>query len=59
MTDLLREQEVSASGDCPPCPGKPVVERIAARTTRIGTGFVVRRAVPTRQRRMVGACCFL
>lgn len=35
------------------------LERIATRNAEIGDGFVVRRALPTRQRRMVGAWCFL
>lgn len=35
------------------------IERIAAHTAEIGKGFTVRRAVPTKARRMVGAWCFL
>ena len=33
--------------------------RIEARSAALGNGLVVRRALPTRQRRMVGAWCFL
>ncbi len=36
-----------------------ILERIEAHSAEIGTGFTVRRAVPTRARRMVGAWCFL
>jgi redox-sensitive bicupin YhaK (pirin superfamily) len=36
-----------------------VLDRIASKTAEIGPGFTVRRALPTRQRRMVGAWCFL
>jgi redox-sensitive bicupin YhaK (pirin superfamily) len=35
------------------------IERIASRPTDLGDGMVVRRALPTRARRMVGAWCFL
>lgn len=41
-----------------PSAGAPV-ERIAARATELGEGLAIRRALPTRQRRMVGAWCFL
>ena len=33
--------------------------KIEARSAALGNGLVVRRALPTRQRRMVGAWCFL
>jgi redox-sensitive bicupin YhaK (pirin superfamily) len=35
------------------------VERLTGRTSNLGDGLTVRRALPTRQRRMVGAWCFL
>lgn len=35
------------------------IERIAARASELVEGLVVHRALPTRQRRMVGAWCFL
>ncbi|MGH8106325.1 MAG: pirin family protein [Arenimonas sp.] len=35
------------------------LERITAHSAEVGKGFVVRRAVPTKARRMVGAWCFL
>lgn len=35
------------------------IERIEARVADLGNGIVVRRALPSRQRRMVGAWCFL
>lgn len=37
----------------------PVLERIETRVAQLGEGFTVARALPTRQRRMVGAWCFL
>ena len=59
MSNLALQSEGSRSTDCPACPGKPVLERIEARTAQIGEGFTIRRALPNRQRRMVGAWCFL
>jgi hypothetical protein len=35
------------------------IERIIPRTADLGEGMLVRRALPTRERRMVGAWCFL
>ncbi|KAB2926554.1 MAG: pirin family protein [Dechloromonas sp.] len=35
------------------------IQRIAGRPSEISAGMTVRRALPTRQRRMVGAWCFL
>ena len=35
------------------------IERIAPRVADLGDGLLVRRALPARQRRMVGAWCFL
>lgn len=37
----------------------PPPEHIAVRSATLGEGFTVGRALPTRQRRMVGAWCFL
>ena len=35
------------------------IERIATRAAELGEGLVIHRSLPTRQRRMVGAWCFL
>ena len=35
------------------------IQRIESRLTDLGDGMIVRRALPTRARRMVGAWCFL
>lgn len=59
MTNLAAEGAASRSSDCPPCPGRPVLERIEARVAEVGEGLMIRRALPNRQRRMVGAWCFL
>lgn len=55
----LQSQSISDSRDCPPCPGQPVLERIATRDAEIGTGLTIRRALPSKNRRMIGAWCFL
>ena len=36
-----------------------MIERIDASTASLGDGMTVRRALPTRQRRLIGAWCFL
>jgi redox-sensitive bicupin YhaK (pirin superfamily) len=46
-------------------PGQPVhhrgvsVERLESQRAKVGEGFEIRRALPNRHRRMVGAWCFL
>lgn len=58
MSNVENESTASRSGDCPQCPGQPVLERIEARSAIVGEGLVIRRALPSHQRRMVGAWCF-
>ncbi len=55
----LASQGISDSRDCPDCPGRPVLERITTRDAEIGTGLTIRRALPSKDRRMIGAWCFL
>jgi redox-sensitive bicupin YhaK (pirin superfamily) len=38
---------------------RPVIESLEARSTEIGGGILIRRALPNRHRRTVGAWCFL
>ncbi|MCA9535622.1 MAG: pirin family protein [Myxococcales bacterium] len=59
MSTTDHHAEPSHSGDCPPCAEAPVLERIDAHRAVIGEGFVLRRALPTAARRMVGPWCFL
>ena len=59
MTDTLHSDDPSRSADCPPCTGTPALDRIEAHRAEIGEGFVIRRALPTAKRRMVGPWCFL
>jgi quercetin 2,3-dioxygenase len=49
----------SPAAEAAPCPAHPVLERIEARATEIGGGLIIRRALPNRRRRTVGAWCFL
>lgn len=50
---------ISDSRDCPACPGKPVLQRLATRDAVLGAGLTIRRALPNPERRMIGAWCFL
>lgn len=59
MSNTEKQCEASKSSDCPATPSVPVSERLEARRAVIGDGFEIRRAVPNRHRRMVGAWCFL
>lgn len=43
----------------PETTGGPALELLPARSSDLGEGMLVRRALPTRGRRMVGAWCFL
>jgi quercetin 2,3-dioxygenase len=57
-TDPAATDAVPAA-EVPPCPAHPVLERIESRATEIGGGLMIRRALPNRRRRTVGAWCFL
>lgn len=50
--------ELSRSSDCPARPDEPVCERIPARIAVLGEGMTIRRVLPSRQRRTIGAFCF-
>lgn len=41
------------------CASAPALQRIASRQSVLGEGMVIRRALPSQHRRMVGAWCFL
>lgn len=58
MSNIENEKAASHSGDCPQCPNQPVLERIETRSALVGESLVIRRALPNRQRKMVGAWCF-
>ncbi|MDR3478435.1 MAG: pirin family protein [Gammaproteobacteria bacterium] len=58
MSDLMAGREVSDSKDCPAHALKPIHEKIMTRNAHIGKGLTIRRALPSRERRMIGAWCF-
>ncbi len=59
MSVVDKPDQVSSSEDGAGCPGQPVFQRIQARAAEVGHGLTIRRALPSRDRRMVGAWCFL
>lgn len=59
MSNLERISTPSGSDEGRPCADRPVIERVATRAAEVGRGLLVRRALPSRDRRMVGAWCFL
>ncbi|MCE9683617.1 hypothetical protein [Halomonas alkalisoli] len=58
MSNLVNEGSLSSSLDCPLVDGKRQVQHVSARTADVG-GIRVNRVLPSRQRRLVGAWCFL
>jgi hypothetical protein len=58
MSNVEPAVQTSSPVDCPPA-ATPVTQRIAARTTELGEGLQIRRALPARERRLIGAWCFL
>lgn len=59
MTNRTPEAAPSDSDDGADCAGQPVLEISEARRGTIGGALEVRRALPGKPRRMVGAWCFL
>jgi quercetin 2,3-dioxygenase len=57
MSVLDRRPESSRASDGPPCPDRPTLDLIPAREAEVA-GRTVRRALPRRQRRKIGAWCF-
>ena len=51
--------ELSRSSDCPHPDRQHPVQHLSARRAEIGGGVSVSRLLPSRQRRMIGAWCFL
>lgn len=47
------------SSSSAPSPMAPMLDRIAAKSSELAEGLTIRRSLPTRQRRMIGAWCFL
>jgi quercetin 2,3-dioxygenase len=58
MSDMIKDATASSSLDCPVVDGRRQVQHVAARVAEVG-GIPIHRVLPTRQRRLVGAWCFL
>jgi len=56
MTDLLVDEQPKA---CRPTETRCQIETFPAREAELGGGLKIRRALPNRTKRMVGAWCFL
>ncbi len=59
MSNLEQQCSPSLSSDCPDTARQPVSEIIDTRDAVLGEGLTIRRALPSRRRRMIGAWCFL
>lgn len=59
MSNLYLQKELSSSKNCPPSSEKPIHQVIHCRETTLGNDLIIRRALPHRERRMIGAWCFL
>ncbi|MBD3896294.1 pirin family protein [Halomonas sp. ML-15] len=58
MSNLVNDRKLSSSLDCPVVDGKRQIQHVAPRSADVG-GIPVNRVLPTRERRLVGAWCFL
>jgi len=57
MTNQQQDSDESLSSDCPVHAN--AIQKVSARSAEIGGGITVNRVLPSRQRRMIGAWCFL
>lgn len=54
------DTQPSSSLDCPvDAKGEKSIQRVAGRSAQVGGGITVNRLMPSSQRRMIGAWCFL
>lgn len=58
MSNTEERCDLSSSRDCPER-REHLLQRVTARAAEIGGGITVSRLMPSRQRRMIGAWCFL
>ena len=59
MSDLETPCRASNSGEGADVAREPVSQLIATRDAVLGEGLTIRRALPSRERRLIGAWCFL
>lgn len=58
MSNLLTQNQISDSKDCPNIPKKIKFQKVTTRDAQIGGGLSIKRALPHHDRRMIGAWCF-
>ncbi|WP_445004063.1 pirin family protein [Halomonas mongoliensis] len=58
MSNHIKDATASSSLDCPVVEGRCQVQHVPARAAEVG-GIPIHRVLPSRQRRLVGAWCFL
>lgn len=58
MSSQLPPRELSSSRDCPIVDGKRAIQHVSPRGAEVG-GIPIHRVLPSRQRRLIGAWCFL
>src|SRR5690554_2590737 len=58
MSNQIKDAAASSSLDCPVVEGRRQVQHVPARKAEVG-GIPIHRVLPSRQRRLVGAWCFL
>lgn len=59
MSDLNPQCQLSDSKDAENFSSQPVQQILSTRDATLGEGLIIRRALPHRERRMIGAWCFL
>lgn len=59
MSSLESKPSPSFSFDCPAAASEPTLRRIDTRETLLGGSLLIRRALPSAKKRMIGAWCFL
>lgn len=58
MSDLIVKPQLSNSKDCPAAALKPIHKKIPTHKALVGDHVPIRRALPHKERRMIGAWCF-
>ncbi len=58
MSDLIAKPQLSNSKDCPAAALKPIHKKIATHKALVGDHVPIRRALPHKERRTIGAWCF-
>jgi len=59
MSDLITSPQLSDSKDCADPSFKPIHQKLNTRTAQVGDNITIRRALPHRDRKMIGAWCFM